>query len=216
MSKRMPRSTAEGCTCERSRRSFVQRSASSSSWCLGFVVMNWWNDYQSAAKSKPSTPAVPLRRTASTRAVVHRSRASAVVKIDGVNFRTKPSSSAKLIRGLKEGREGDHRSPRTVSGTRSRTPRARPAGSPPPAATSCSRSSRRRVVRMIGNADEFWRVRVTRVDTTDGFEFEWHDDILYRDAAGGPRRRGRVLPRRGGASRRSGRGRACGDVRQSR
>ena len=27
----------------------------------------------------------------------------AVVKIDGVNFRTKPSSSAKLIRGLKKG-----------------------------------------------------------------------------------------------------------------
>lgn len=36
------------------------------------------------------------------------------------------------------------------------------------------------MVHMIGNADEFWRVRVTRVDTTDGFEFEWHDDILYR------------------------------------
>ena len=37
------------------------------------------------------------------------------------------------------------------------------------------------MVRMIGNADEFWRVRITRVDTTDGFEFEWHDDILYRE-----------------------------------
>lgn len=37
------------------------------------------------------------------------------------------------------------------------------------------------MVRMIGNADEFWRVRMTRVDTTDGFEFEWHDDILYRE-----------------------------------
>lgn len=36
------------------------------------------------------------------------------------------------------------------------------------------------MVHMIGNADEFWRVRLTRVDTTDGFEFEWHDDILYR------------------------------------
>jgi len=36
------------------------------------------------------------------------------------------------------------------------------------------------MVRMIGNADEFWRIRLTRVDTTDGFEFEWHDDILYR------------------------------------
>jgi hypothetical protein len=36
------------------------------------------------------------------------------------------------------------------------------------------------MVRMIGNADEFWRVRLTRVDTTNHFDFEWHDDILYR------------------------------------
>lgn len=36
------------------------------------------------------------------------------------------------------------------------------------------------MVRMIGNADEFWRLRLTRVDTTDGLDFEWHDDILYR------------------------------------
>ena len=34
--------------------------------------------------------------------------------------------------------------------------------------------------RIIGNADEFWRLRLTRVDTTDGFDLEWHDDILYR------------------------------------
>lgn len=36
------------------------------------------------------------------------------------------------------------------------------------------------MVRVIGNADEFWRIRLTRVDTTDGLDFEWHDDILYR------------------------------------
>jgi hypothetical protein len=36
------------------------------------------------------------------------------------------------------------------------------------------------MVRVIGNADEFWRLRITRVDTTDGLDFEWHDDILYR------------------------------------
>ena len=36
------------------------------------------------------------------------------------------------------------------------------------------------MVHMIGNADEFWRIRMTRVDTTDHFDFEWHDDILYR------------------------------------
>ena len=36
------------------------------------------------------------------------------------------------------------------------------------------------MIRVIGNADEFWRLRLTRLDTTENFEFEWHDDILYR------------------------------------
>lgn len=36
-------------------------------------------------------------------------------------------------------------------------------------------------MRIIGAADEFWRIRVTRVDTTNDFDFEWHDDILYRE-----------------------------------
>lgn len=36
------------------------------------------------------------------------------------------------------------------------------------------------MVRIIGNAHEFWRLRLTRVDTTAGLDFEWHDDILYR------------------------------------
>lgn len=35
-------------------------------------------------------------------------------------------------------------------------------------------------MRIIGAANEFWRLRVTRVDTTDGLDFEWHEDILYR------------------------------------
>jgi len=34
---------------------------------------------------------------------------------------------------------------------------------------------------IIGAADEFWRLRLTRVDTTDDLDFEWHDDILYRE-----------------------------------
>lgn len=34
--------------------------------------------------------------------------------------------------------------------------------------------------RVIGAADEFWRLRLTRVSTTDDLDFEWHDDILYR------------------------------------
>jgi hypothetical protein len=36
------------------------------------------------------------------------------------------------------------------------------------------------MVRVIGSADEFWRLRVTQLDTTEDFEFEWHEDILYR------------------------------------
>ena len=39
------------------------------------------------------------------------------------------------------------------------------------------------MARVIGNADEFWRLRLTRVDTTEGLDFEWHDDILYRQPA---------------------------------
>lgn len=36
-------------------------------------------------------------------------------------------------------------------------------------------------MKIIGAAEEFWRARITRVDTTEGFDFEWHDDILYRE-----------------------------------
>jgi hypothetical protein len=42
------------------------------------------------------------------------------------------------------------------------------------------------VVHVIGDADEFWRLRVTRLDTTERFDFEWHDDILYREPSVDP------------------------------
>lgn len=35
-------------------------------------------------------------------------------------------------------------------------------------------------MKVIGDANEFWRVRLTRIDTTSDLSFEWHDDILYR------------------------------------
>ena len=38
-------------------------------------------------------------------------------------------------------------------------------------------------MRMIGAAADFWRVRLTRVDTTSELDFEWHEDILYRQPA---------------------------------
>lgn len=34
--------------------------------------------------------------------------------------------------------------------------------------------------RPIGAAEDFWRVRVTRVDASDELDFEWHEDILWR------------------------------------
>ena len=47
----------------------------------------------------------------------------------------------------------------------------------------------------IGAADEFWRLRLTRVDTTDELDFEWHDDILYREPAIEDSGRSRVVAR---------------------
>lgn len=38
-------------------------------------------------------------------------------------------------------------------------------------------------MRIIGAADEFWRLRMTRVDVAEGLDFEWHEDILYREPA---------------------------------
>ena len=35
--------------------------------------------------------------------------------------------------------------------------------------------------RVIGNASDFYRLRVTRIDVTDEPDLEWRDDILYRD-----------------------------------
>ena len=43
-------------------------------------------------------------------------------------------------------------------------------------------------MRVIGAADEFWRLRMSRVDTTDDLDFEWHEDILYREPAVKPTR----------------------------
>ena len=34
--------------------------------------------------------------------------------------------------------------------------------------------------RPIGAAEDFWRVRTTRVDSSDDLDFDWHDDILWR------------------------------------
>jgi N-acetylmuramoyl-L-alanine amidase len=70
---------------------------------LLWVVLNWYGQYQTAASNGA--------RPATTQAVAPRSGIAtgsagttyAIVKVNGVNFRVKPASSAKLIRGMKMG-----------------------------------------------------------------------------------------------------------------
>lgn len=35
-------------------------------------------------------------------------------------------------------------------------------------------------MQIIGAANEFWRLRITRIGSPE-LDFEWHDDILYRE-----------------------------------
>ena len=35
-------------------------------------------------------------------------------------------------------------------------------------------------MKIIGSADDFWRIRITRVDTSEELDFSWRDDVLYR------------------------------------
>lgn len=68
---------------------------------LGIVVMNQWSDYKSAKATMPAAPVTAPGETSTT--ATSTVLGIGVAKIDGVNFRTKPSSSATLIRGLKKG-----------------------------------------------------------------------------------------------------------------
>jgi hypothetical protein len=36
------------------------------------------------------------------------------------------------------------------------------------------------VSKTIGSASDFYRLRIMTIDTTDGVDFEWREDILYR------------------------------------
>lgn len=70
---------------------------------LGFVVLDWWGDYNSANSKPPVAPVATSTDTSGTPTVAV--LGVGVTKIDGVNFRVKPASSAKLIRGLKKGEQ---------------------------------------------------------------------------------------------------------------
>lgn len=47
--------------------------------------------------------------------------------------------------------------------------------------------------RSIGKADNFYRLRVRTVDTSDEVDFEWRDDILYRRPPGAAPREGELI-----------------------
>ena len=72
---------------------------------LALVVFNWYGDFKTAsltaAASKPTTQTVDANASGITTGSA--GTTYAVARIDGVNFRVKPTSSAKLIRGLKKG-----------------------------------------------------------------------------------------------------------------
>lgn len=38
------------------------------------------------------------------------------------------------------------------------------------------------MVRIIGTANEFYRLRVARMDASEAPDFEWRDDVLWRSA----------------------------------
>lgn len=68
------------------------------------MVTNWWGDYRTAASKRASTPAtstadVPSKDSTSTATT----QGTAVVLIEGLNFRKAPDTNSVTIRGLKKG-----------------------------------------------------------------------------------------------------------------
>lgn len=70
---------------------------------LLITVMNWWGDYRKAAStlaSKPTTSTVGASDSATGTPVT---QGTAVVLIEGLNFRKSPDTTSATIRGLKKG-----------------------------------------------------------------------------------------------------------------
>ena len=74
---------------------------------LVMVVFNWYGDFKKAsvvaASSVSTTSTVDPTATASQIVTGTAGTTIGLIKIDGVNFRVKPTSSAKLIRALSKG-----------------------------------------------------------------------------------------------------------------
>jgi uncharacterized protein YgiM (DUF1202 family) len=72
---------------------------------LGVVVKNWYDDFKSASSIAAYSQSKTDSSTASATATATVTLGVGVAKIEGVNFRVKPATSAKLIRGLKKGEQ---------------------------------------------------------------------------------------------------------------
>ena len=75
---------------------------------LLIVVSNWWREYKSAASRMPSRPTTGTADASGTAAgsregTVGASAKTAVVLIEGLNFRKKADPTSDTIRGLKKG-----------------------------------------------------------------------------------------------------------------
>ncbi len=148
------------------------------------TVNGWWTDYKKAAPSRARRSTHQRLSNATATAAPADTGKTVIVLVDGLNFRENPDATGVSIRGLKKGEtfilvsqsgswladQGRVRQERVGSTTiRSTVKHLQELGAA--------------MVRVIGNADEFWRLRITRVDTTQGLDFEWHDDILVPRAA---------------------------------
>lgn len=70
---------------------------------LMVTVMNWWGDYRKAATDLASKPTTATAEPSSEPATGQVTQGTAVVLIDGLNFRKAPDTSSVTIRGLKKG-----------------------------------------------------------------------------------------------------------------
>jgi len=67
------------------------------------TVMNWWGDYRSAASSVASKPTTFTADASSDATGAPVTQGTAVVLIEGLNFRKTPDTTGVTIRGLKKG-----------------------------------------------------------------------------------------------------------------
>ena len=156
---------------------------------LLYTVSNWWREYRSAGTGQTGSrrprrcPPPMAKRGAGTQpAEADKSQSSTVVVlVDGLNLRVEPDNDAKSIRGLNKDEklvllktDGKWYQVETAEGDEgwiSVEPELHPRREPLGTEGDAHHRLRERVLAFAAH----------RVDTTEDFDFEWHDDILYRE-----------------------------------